>query len=418
MTNFGNSNAMGYDAAIIGAGPSGLAAALALAHIAEGTGRRFCLIGPPPLPGSAQARDTRTAALMDSSIALLRQLGVWEMLAAHAAPLKAIRIVDGATAEGHTPEILFKASEIGLGAFGYNIPNAILVQALYERLQGRMQGRMEVIPVPAEAVRLSESEAEIRLNDGRTLRAQLVVGADGRRSVSRSAAGIPVQEWRYPQAAIAASFAHERPHENVSTEFHRRQGPLTTVPLPDQQRSSLVWVTDEAETEELMGLDDVGFAARLQSHLSNITGAIGAIGARASFPVAGLTAKELIGERTALVGEAAHILPPIGAQGLNLGFRDAAWLAEQLKSAVAEGSDLGARGPLLRYADSRKIDVMTRTAGVDLLNRSLLTEFPPAQLARGAVLLGLKAFPALRRLAMRAGISPPPPLPPLMRQAS
>jgi 2-octaprenyl-6-methoxyphenol hydroxylase len=396
------------DIAVVGAGPAGLAAALALAHI----GARTVLIGPPPTQTRAQPRDTRTAALLASSVDLLKALGVWEALAPHSAPLKAIRIIDASGGLFRSPDIKFEASELGLPAFGYNIANDTLTETLYaravERLHAVAPNNVAKIELGAEAVRLHCSE-------GPKLTARLVVGADGRRSICRAAASIEVSEWRYDQKAIAASFTHARPHDNISTELHRRAGSLTAVPLIDAHASSLVWVGATAEIDALMQLDASSFAEALEARLGGILGKSDGVGPRAAFPVAGLTAKSMAGHRTALVGEAAHILPPIGAQGLNLGLRDAAALADCVAAARARGADPGASGVLDAYAQSRKLDVFTRAVGVDLLNRSLLTGFLPLQAARGIVLSGLNALPGLRRLVMRIGMAPPTALPSLMR---
>ena len=399
-----------YDAVVVGAGPSGLVTALALAEVARGTNARLCLIGPPP-DESMASRDTRTAALMDSSIALLKHLRVWDRLATVSAPLEGIRIVDSASPIFPAPDVVFRASELELPAFGYNIPNPVLVQALH----AAVADAMPTVASNVADISIEEGHARLLCSNGREITTRLVVGADGRNSVCRKAAGIATQEWRYPQKAIATRFRHAMPHDWISTEFHRPSGPLTTVPLPDPNASSLIWVADEGEADRLMGLSRIEFMAELESHLGALTGSISDLGEMAAFPVAGMSAKSLMGPRTALVGEAAHILPPIGAQGLNLGFRDAGWLAEHLRPVFEMGGDAGARPVMLAYADSRKVDVMSRTIGVDLLNRSLITRFPPAQAARGAILRGLKSLPLLRRFAMRAGIAPPTSLPPLMQ---
>ncbi|MFD0987395.1 FAD-dependent monooxygenase [Methyloligella solikamskensis] len=402
-----------FDAVVVGAGPSGLVTALALTHVARGTEARICLVGPAPEAPSV-SRDTRTAALMDSSIALLKQLGVWDGLAPESAPLEGIRIVDSASPILPAPDVIFRASELGLPAFGYNIPNPVLVQALYDRAVQEMP----VVSSPVSEIAIEDECARLTCADGRQIVTKLVVGADGRNSVCRKAAHIATQEWHYPQKAIATRFRHTLPHEQISTEFHRPSGPLTTVPLPDPYASSLIWVVDETEADRLTSLSRLAFAGELESHLGALTGPISDVGEIVAFPVAGMSAKTLMGPRTALVGEAAHILPPIGAQGLNLGFRDAGWLAERLRPIFEGAHDAGAKPVLLAYADSRQMDIMSRTIGVDLLNRSLITRFPPAQAARGAILRGLKSLPMLRRFAMRAGIAPPTPLPPLMQASA
>jgi len=399
------------DVAVVGAGPAGLAAALALAHV----GADVALIGPAPPKTSARSLETRSAALLTSSVDLLKALNVWAALSPHAAPLAAIRIIDASRSLFRAPDIEFKASEIGLPAFGYNIANTVLAEALYARAQAVLPA---VIAASVSGIALDGSKAVLTLSEGAKLSARLVAGADGRRSICRSSAGIEVTERRYDQAAIATSFRHTLPHGNVSTELHQEEGSVTTVPLPDPNASSLIWVGPLPEVTGLMQRDEEGFADALSERLGGLLGAISDVGARAEFPVAGLTANRLAAKRTVLLGEAAHILPPIGAQGLNLGFRDAAALADCVADALREARDPGGEDVLDAYARARRLDVMTRTLGVDLLSRSLFTSLPPLQAARGIVLHGLKALPPLRRAVMRVGLTPPTELPTLMRPAS
>jgi 2-octaprenyl-6-methoxyphenol hydroxylase len=398
------------DIAVVGAGPAGLAAALALAHV----GARVVLIGPPPARGGAGPGDTRTAALLESSVELLKTLKVFDGLADQAAPLKAIRIIDATGRLLRAPDITFLSSELGLEAFGYNIPNTALVEALYARAIECLDA------VEPDSVTRIEPLADHRMltcSNGTIFRARLVVGADGRRSICREAARIGVDERRYDQAAIATSFTHAAAHDFVSTEFHQRAGLLTTVPLLDPHASSLIWVGETAEIDGLMRLDAPSFGALLKERLGGLLGTVGTVGGRARFPLTGLSAKELTGRRTVLVGEAAHILPPIGAQGLNLGLRDAAALADCVAAALRSGSDPGGEAVLKAYTDARRIDIATRTVGVDLLSRSLLTSFLPVQAARSLLLMGLNQIAPLRRLVMRAGLAPPTQLPSLMRPA-
>ncbi len=397
-------------AAIVGAGPAGLAGALALAHV----GADIALIGPPPAKASTNSAETRTAALLVSSVDFLKALKVFDRLAAEAAPLKAIRIIDVSRSLIRAPDIEFRASELGLPAFGYNIANTALVEALYARAQ-------EVLPaiIPANVERVMIEDAAVRLDctNGSAVTARLVMAADGRRSLCREAAGIEVSEWRYDQGAIASSFRHARAHEGVAIELHREGASLTTVPLPDPRASALILVRSASDIASLIERDDERFADELADRLDGLLGQIEGVGPRASFPVAGLTAKSLAARRIALVGEAGHILPPIGAQGLNLGLRDAAALADCVADALGRGADLGGDSVLQTYRASRRLDVISRAVGVDLLNRSLLTSFVPLQAARGIVLHGLNALPPLRRMVMRVGLQPPSTLPSLMRGA-
>jgi 2-octaprenyl-6-methoxyphenol hydroxylase len=398
-----------YDVAVVGAGPAGIAAALALAHL----GADVALIGPsPPV---AQSRETRTAALLTSSVDLLKALKVWPALAPHAAPLKAIRIIDASRSLLRAPDIEFKASELGLPAFGYNIANTTLVETLYAQA---LEILAWVIPGNVTAIDIDGQRAVLALSEGSPLAARLVAGADGRRSICRVSAGIQVAERRYHQAAIATSFHHWLPHRNVSTELHWEEGSVTTVPLPDPQASSLIWVGSPAEIAALMQRDEEGFGAALVERLGGLLGAISQLGTRADFPVAALVANRLAAKRTVLLGEAAHILPPIGAQGLNLGLRDAASLADCVAQTLRQGRDPGGDEALEAYIAARRLDVMTRTLGVDLVSRALLTSLPPLQAARGLVLHGLNTLPPLRRAVMRLGLTPPTVLPSLMRRAS
>ena len=400
-----------FDAAVVGAGPAGIATGLALAHV----GATVALAGPPPPKVPAARPETRTAALLTSSVDFLKRLNVWDALAPHAAPLKAIRIVDASRSLLRSQDIIFEAQELGLDAFGYNIANTTLSEALYARAQEVVA---RLAPETIKTICIDDHAARLTLGDGTSLSVRLVAGADGRNSVCREAAGIKTDQTRYDQAAIASSFHHALPHDGVSTEIHREGGSVTSVPTPDPLVSSLIWVGGTAEIEALMACDDEGFTAKLQERIGDILGNISGPGPRESFPVIGLTAKLLAANRTALVGEAAHILPPIGAQGLNLGLRDAAALADCVADARRHGRDPGGRAVLASYIRARQLDVMSRTLGVDILNRSLLTGLLPVQAARGAVLAGLNAFAPLRRLAMRAGLTPPASLPSLMRLLS
>jgi 2-octaprenyl-6-methoxyphenol hydroxylase len=396
--------------AVVGAGPAGIAAALALDHIGAPT----ALIGPPP-PTSTGLRDTRTAALLASSVDFLKSLGVWAAVAPHATPLKAIRIIDASGDWFRSPDIQFEAHELGIDAFGHNIANDSLAGVLYSRAAEVLT---MVKPHTVSRIEIGTERASLYFNEGKPISVRLIAGADGRRSICREAAGIGSKEWAYAQKAIATSFGHASAHENISMELHRKAGSVTTVPLTDPHASSLIWVGTTVEIDALMRLSQSSFAAELAQRLGGILGKIDEAGPRGAFAVAGLTADTMARARTALIGEAAHVLPPIGAQGLNLGFRDAAELADCVKAARKQGADPGAPELLDAYANSRKLDVLSRTIGVDFLNRSLLTDFMPLKLARSIAVRGLAALPPLRRFVMQVGMVPPTELPSLMRPAA
>lgn len=396
-------NAVQFDTGVAGGGPAGLATALSLSSM----GCRVALVAPRPGP------DNRTAALFTGSIQLLRSLGVWEDCRAAAEPLTAIRIIDDMGGLLRAPEVLFTAADVGLDVFGFNIPNAVLTRALHSKAAATDQITLIESSRVAQ-VELSEHDARLRLDDGREITASLVAGADGRNSGCREAAGIRPRTWRYEQSALTCTFAHQRPHEGVSTEFHRPAGPLTVVPSPGLS-SSLVWVERPAIAERLGSLDEVEFRAALEARLQGLLGPIGAIGPRAVFPLSGLSVDAAGRNRVALIGEAAHVVPPIGAQGLNLGFRDAALLADCVADARRTGHDIGGPQLLDAYSRARRMDIASRAWSIDLLNRSLLSGLLPVQLMRGAGLHALKAIKPLRQLVIREGLAPSFISPRLMR---
>jgi 2-octaprenyl-6-methoxyphenol hydroxylase len=254
-------------------------------------------------------------------------------------------------------------------------------------------------------VRPDDEQVAIRTSAGHVLSARLVVGADGRHSLCREAAGIAVIHRDLDQAALTFNVGHTRPHLNVSTEFHTPEGPCVFVPLPGD-RCSVVWVASPKEAERRHALSDeeLSEAAEKQSH--SILGRITVEPGRNLFPLAIERLGQLAQRRIALIGEAAHVVPPIGAQGLNMGLRDAADIADIVREAIAKGEDPGARQVLRRYDWARRADVLSRTFVIDIANRSLLSDFLPMQSLRAAGLHLIGAFAPLRRLAMREGLAP------------
>ncbi len=391
-----------FDVAVVGAGPSGLVAALCGAEMGLST----VLVGP-----FASRKDTRTAALMAPAVNLLQRLGAWEALATGVAPLKAIRLVDSKQALLRAPEITFLAQEIDLDAFGYNIANALLTEVLERQTAGRLtriaSAGVSGIEHIADGIRLTTSEGEM-------IEASLVAAADGRHSKMRDAVAIALSSWSYDQAALVTTFRHSRDHSFVSTEFHCQTGPLTVVPMPGR-RSSLVWVETPDNAARLAKLGDTAFLGELADHIQGLLGVLGPSSPRQVFRLQGQTAKTFARNRVALIGEAGHVMPPIGAQGLNLSFRDGAALAEIAATARAQGEDIGSTAVMERYDTARRPDVTSRVWGVDLLNRSLLSPYLPVNLLRGAGLFALSVSGPLRRYLMREGIGLTEALPLIMR---
>jgi 2-octaprenyl-6-methoxyphenol hydroxylase len=339
-------------------------------------------------------------------------LGVWDLCAAQAAPLKIMRIVDDTGRLVRAPEVKFEASEIELDAFGYNIENRHLVAALEQR--ARALPTLRMIEDEVAAIEPSENAVTLTLKNGGSLQAPLVIAADGRHSLCRAAAGIVNDERDYKQVALTVSLEHSRPHQDTSIEFHTSSGPFTLVPLPGQ-RSSLVWVLDPPDADDVAALDDVDLSAEIERASHSILGKIEIETGRGLFPLSIATARKFADKRIALVGEAAHVIPPIGAQGLNLGLRDAATIGELAIAAQRDGRDVGAAEVLAAYDRMRRADVGSRTLAIDLLNRTLLTDFLPVQGMRGLGLYMIDRIAPLRRALMREGVAPASAQPRLMR---
>jgi 2-octaprenyl-6-methoxyphenol hydroxylase len=257
----------------------------------------------------------------------------------------------------------------------------------------------------AETVVGGDADAAIRTSQGKLLSARLVAGADGRHSLCREAAGISVRRRELDQAALTFNVSHSRPHRNISTEFHTPQGPCVFVPLPGD-RCSVVWVAEPDEAERLRVLSDDQLSEAAESRSHSILGRLRVEPGRHLFPLAIEQPAHFARGRIALIGEAAHVLPPIGAQGLNMGLRDAADIADVVGAAMVSGEDPGSPQVIKRYDAARRADVFSRTFAIDLANRTLLSDFLPLQSLRAAGLHLIGSFGPLRRIAMREGLAP------------
>jgi 2-octaprenyl-6-methoxyphenol hydroxylase len=394
--------AVSQGCAVIGGGPAGLIAALALAHF--------------KVPATLVARrpagiDNRTTALLAGSVAALEALGVWEACRPHAAPLRTMRIADDTHRLWRAPEVRFEAEEIGLAAFGWNIENSRLIAALWDRV-GATPG-LDHVDSAARSIEVDEMRVTVATEDGASFAVVLAIGADGRHSLCRKAAAIAARERATPQTALTYIMSHSRPHHDISTEFHTEYGPFTVVPLPGN-RSSVVCVVAPREAERLAGLSGGELNAEIERRCHSILGKVEVEPGHGAFPLMVATAERAAAHRVALVGEAAHVFPPIGAQGLNLGLRDAVTIAE-IAGAVAPGGDHGADAVTAEYERRRHADIGGRILAVDILNRSLLSDLLPVQGLRGLGLYALDRVGIFRRALMREGVTPRAATPALMR---
>lgn len=379
------------DIIVAGTGPAGLIAALGLAH----KGFSVTLAGPP-----ARRDDGRTTALMMPALNYLQSIGLPPFPVGEAAPLASMRIVDATRRLIRSAPVTFRAAEIGEAAFGMNIPNKVLNATLEAAVESTPAISWHRSMVARWT--LSADGVEAELSDGSELSARLAVAADGRGSPAREAAAIAMRTHAYAQSALVVNFGHSRDHGSVSTEFHTETGPFTQVPLPGK-RSSLVWVVAPETAAELAALDDAELSWRIEERMQSMFGRVAVEPGRQIYPMSAALPASIAQNRVALVGEAAHVFPPIGAQGLNLGIRDVADLVE---TAASHAADPGAEDALAAYRSARRPDVLARSAAVNVLYLSLLAEMLPAQFARSAGLGLLAGIAPLRGFFMREGMQP------------
>ncbi|MFC4625502.1 UbiH/UbiF family hydroxylase [Daeguia caeni] len=376
---------------ISGGGPAGMIAALALAA----HNYRPVLLGP-----ETNKDDRRTTALMMPAIRFLDSLGVWQSIRPEAAALSSMRIIDATKRLVRSPTVTFRSSEIDEEAFGYNIPNALLNDRLSDAVA--QQDMIRRVTLPAIEYRNNGDHVTVTLKNGETLHTRLLIAADGRNSAARDAAGIRTRRWQYPQTAVVLSFSHALPHDNISTEFHTEEGPFTQVPLKGNC-SSLVWVVNPERAKTLLALDDDALAQRIEDMMQSMLGTVKIDVRPQAWPLSGLVPYNFAARRTILIGEAAHVFPPIGAQGLNLGTRDVETL---IKAVAQDPRDPGAERVTRAYDRGRRPDILARTGSVDALNRALLSPMLPAQIVRNIGLEMLRSFAPLRAFFMREGMRP------------
>ena len=385
------------DIFVAGGGIAGRAAAAAFGW----AGFRVICVDPAPADRPGTATDLRTTAFLQPARALLERIGVWPLFAEAPAPLAVMRIVDAAGAPPVSRD--FEAVDIGEAAFGWNLRNETIRAALTARLDALPNVEMRH-GVGFRSLLPREDMAHIRLSDGETLTARMVLACDGRDSAVREAAGIGARTIRYGQKALSFAVTHPVPHDNVSTEIHRAGGPFTLVPLPDvagQPASAVVWMERGPEALRLSRLDRAAFEAAATERSTGLFGPLSLVAGPQVWPIISRIADRLDGPRTALMGEAAHVVPPIGAQGLNMSLAD---LDALLTLAAANPTGIGSRAMLADYNRQRHSEIALRVAGIDALNRASMSGNPALQGLRRA---GVQAFHDLvpvRKGLMRLGL--------------
>ena len=353
--------------------------------------------------------DGRASAIALSSRRFLEGIGVWPLAKADACPMMDIRVSDGAS-----PLYLhYDHNAVGDEPFGHMVENRVLRRAVWERMD-QQPGVMALAPSRIVTLDRRAGRVVARLADGRRIVAPLVVAADGRGSTTRDDAGVRVFGWPYRQVGIVCTVAHERPHDYVAHEHFLPAGPFAILPL-NGNRSSIVWTETASLGPAIMALDEAAFIDELATRFGDFLGELRLEGPRWCYPLSLQFAETQVAHRLALAGDAAHAMHPIAGQGLNMGFRDAAALAEVLADARRLGLDLGGKDVLDRYQRWRRFDNMTMLAMTDGLNRLFSNNIGPIRLARDVGLATVNRLPRLKRTFMRHAMGVVGTLPRLMR---
>jgi 2-octaprenyl-6-methoxyphenol hydroxylase len=398
------------DVVIVGGGLVGLTLASALAP----AGLSVVVVDrEAPVVAADEAYDGRGSAIAFGSARVLDGIGLWSRLRDEAEPILDIRVSDGDS----TLFLHYDHREVGADPLGYIVENRSTRRALYAHL-ATLDGVRLIAPAAVVGLKVGPGFATARLADGGVVRARLAIAADGRGSPTRAMAGIKAMQWRYPQTGIVCSIRHQRPHRGIAHERFLPAGPFAVLPLKTidgVHRSSLVWTERADLAPAMMQLSDTAFSAEIARRFGDTLGTIAVEGGRWAYPLGLLQAERYVGARLALVGDAAHAIHPIAGQGLNLGLRDVAALAEAIVDAHRLGLDIGAADVLERYQRWRRFDNFVLMAVTDGLNRLFSNDVAPIRLARDLGLAMVDRLPPLKSLFMRHAMGLVGDLPRLVR---
>jgi len=386
------SPAEAHELVIVGGGLVGLSLGIACAQAGLDT---LVVDREDPAVMRADSFDGRASAIAYGSQQILSALGIWPKLAGEAQPILEIRVADDSA-----PLFLhYDHREVGDDPLGWIVENTVLRRALLARVT-ELANLIHAAPQSVAGVERSPAGALVRFAGGHAIRARLVAAADGKASPLRKTAGIRTIAWSYPQTGIVTTVEHERPHRGVAIEHFLPAGPFAILPLTGD-RSSLVWTERADLAPVILAMGAADFADELRRRFGDFLGAVEPVGPRWSYPLTFLHAESYAAERLALVGDAAHVIHPIAGQGLNLGLRDVAALAEVLVDARRLGLDIGDAEALRRYERWRRMDNWMLAAVTDSLNRLFSNAIPPVKLARDVGLAAVNQMPPLKRLFMR-----------------